>query len=121
MGVGVGSVRERKRESDDREGGESEGVVSHVHPCMPMPMVWGVGESSRQYFSIWLIMWSSGVFSVGHPARHPSPPSLPCVYIRPPAIFQRLLSCLQVYRDDNIYTSARHSWTTSPSQRQWCQ
>jgi len=26
-------------------------------------MVGGVGESSRQYFSIWLIMWSSGVFS----------------------------------------------------------
>jgi len=26
-------------------------------------MVEGVGESSRQYFSIWLIMWASGFFS----------------------------------------------------------
>jgi hypothetical protein len=30
-------------------------------------MVEGVGESSRQYFSIWLIMWASAIFSVRPP------------------------------------------------------
>jgi hypothetical protein len=38
-------------------------------------MVEGVGESSRQYFSIWLIMWASAIFSV-RPPSHPTLESL---------------------------------------------
>ena len=84
MGVGVGSVRERKRESDDREGGESEGVVSHVHPCMPMPMVcrawWGawvnrVASTSQSGSSCGRLAFSRWGIPRGIPPLHPFPAS----------------------------------------------